>query len=134
MSAYVQPIIHSYNSDCSKLPPSMDTNYPAIGCIGAVDSGTPSKDICESNKLYTNWYRHCCFWSGSNSNDGSCLPKMCCSNCKDVKEAYIEKGWKFDPTTIEICKEYIDKEPPGGFVSNNTDFIGYTGPFRVSLF
>ena len=111
----------------------MDDNYSGIGCQGAVDSGTPSKQFCENKNLYP-WYSHCCFWSGSNSIDGSCLPKKCCTNCKDVKDAYIEKGWKFDPTEIEICKEYIDKDPPGGFISNNTDFTGYTAPFRVSLF
>ena len=111
----------------------MDSNYPAIGCLGAVDSGKSSKRFCDSKYLYP-WYSHCCFWSGLNSTDGSCLPKKCCSNCKDVKDAYIERGWRFDPTDIPICDDYTEKEPPGGFISNNTDFTGYSTPFRVSLF
>jgi len=36
---------------------------------------------------------------------GAGRPGQCCATCDEVKELYRQKGWSFDPSTVQQCKE-----------------------------
>jgi len=67
---------------------------------------------------------------------GSCYgaeteDRKCCNTCDEVKQQYLKKSWKFNPTIVDQCKGEIMTEEQQRALSEGCQVYGYLEVNRV---
>jgi len=92
-------------------------------------SGRKCKKVKKGGKCtYKNKWNKCLKTCGCSC--GSCygadtpIDSKCCNTCDDVKKAYKEKGWTFQPELIQQCEAECPPPVSGGNHSNYHQILG----------
>jgi len=67
---------------------------------------------------------------------GSCYgaeteDRKCCNTCEEVKQQYIKKSWKFNPTIVEQCRGEILTQEQQRVLTEGCQIYGYLEVNRV---